>query len=390
MIANVSPAQRHSDETYNTLKYANRAKNIKTKAVQNSIDVESHLAQYPKIIAALRAEVTKLRSSAPNDDDEGSFEVIMKRIQSIHLKLMDRELDLSTVRFQLLQNQTRVALLDSITSCVSDSTASDNILQNLTRVLDQLDAFNVLLINNSASWERAISRYRDQLNILEDSVTSPILKTRLALALSFLSTQRLTLLLEHEQTQQQYFTKEYNKQMLLQFNAVGDGSTGLNFVSNLLQSWFPMDAEDGAIISAYDSCTDDESIDMSSVCESDAEDTMIEGLRELQESFDPKRIKKAILSPLSCITNNLDTPSTLLIPDVLTPNQAQKKIESPKSQVFRQELDNIIKATTPNGKNKSNVLLRVKTAVAFLPEQLIPVDGTTPKNVSFGPPVRIF
>jgi hypothetical protein len=37
MIANVSPALIHSEETHNTLKYANRAKEIKTRAVQNSV-----------------------------------------------------------------------------------------------------------------------------------------------------------------------------------------------------------------------------------------------------------------------------------------------------------------------------------------------------------------
>jgi hypothetical protein len=37
MIANISPSIIHSEETHNTLKYANRAKEIKTRAVQNTV-----------------------------------------------------------------------------------------------------------------------------------------------------------------------------------------------------------------------------------------------------------------------------------------------------------------------------------------------------------------
>ena len=53
MITNVSPSSLHYEETHNTLKYANRAKNIKTKIEQNLIHVESHIAQYPKIIQVI-------------------------------------------------------------------------------------------------------------------------------------------------------------------------------------------------------------------------------------------------------------------------------------------------------------------------------------------------
>ncbi|KAI9364405.1 P-loop containing nucleoside triphosphate hydrolase protein, partial [Zopfochytrium polystomum] len=61
MIANISPALIHYEETHNTLKYANRAKNIKTKVEQNVIDVDLHVAQYPKIILQLKTEIEALK-----------------------------------------------------------------------------------------------------------------------------------------------------------------------------------------------------------------------------------------------------------------------------------------------------------------------------------------
>jgi len=59
MITNVSPSSLHYEETHNTLKYANRAKNIKTKIEQNLIHVESHIAQYPKIIQVKKKKKKK-------------------------------------------------------------------------------------------------------------------------------------------------------------------------------------------------------------------------------------------------------------------------------------------------------------------------------------------
>lgn len=46
MIVNVSPSVSAYDETYNTLIYANRAKNIKTIANRNVLNVENHVSNY--------------------------------------------------------------------------------------------------------------------------------------------------------------------------------------------------------------------------------------------------------------------------------------------------------------------------------------------------------
>lgn len=62
MIANVSPASSQFEETINTLKYANRAKNIKTKALANKKIVSIHIAEYKNIINDLRLEIDQLKS----------------------------------------------------------------------------------------------------------------------------------------------------------------------------------------------------------------------------------------------------------------------------------------------------------------------------------------
>ena len=61
MIANISPSSITYEDTHNTLKYANRAKNIKTKVIQNVRTAQHHIAQYAQMIGQLKQEILMLR-----------------------------------------------------------------------------------------------------------------------------------------------------------------------------------------------------------------------------------------------------------------------------------------------------------------------------------------
>ncbi len=54
MIANVSPSSETFEDTFNTLKYADRAKKIKIDLKKNVLNVDFHVAQYAKIVEDLR------------------------------------------------------------------------------------------------------------------------------------------------------------------------------------------------------------------------------------------------------------------------------------------------------------------------------------------------
>lgn len=56
MIANVSPSSLSFEDTYNTLKYATRAKKIKSHIKQNVVNVEMHVGQYVKMVEELKKE----------------------------------------------------------------------------------------------------------------------------------------------------------------------------------------------------------------------------------------------------------------------------------------------------------------------------------------------
>ena len=71
MIAAISPASSQIEETINTLKYANRAKNIKTKAMSNKKMVSVHIAEYKNIINDLRQEIEELKHKIRDNKDVG-------------------------------------------------------------------------------------------------------------------------------------------------------------------------------------------------------------------------------------------------------------------------------------------------------------------------------
>ncbi|XP_059937298.1 kinesin-like protein KIF18B isoform X2 [Mesoplodon densirostris] len=61
MIAAISPSSLAYEDTYNTLKYADRAKEIKLSLKSNVISLDSHISQYASICQQLQAEVAALR-----------------------------------------------------------------------------------------------------------------------------------------------------------------------------------------------------------------------------------------------------------------------------------------------------------------------------------------
>ncbi|XP_064635833.1 kinesin-like protein KIF18A [Lineus longissimus] len=61
MIANISPSSLSFEDTYNTLKYADRAKHIKAEVKSNVVSVDLHVHRYEKIIDDLRQEIIELK-----------------------------------------------------------------------------------------------------------------------------------------------------------------------------------------------------------------------------------------------------------------------------------------------------------------------------------------
>ncbi|XP_054850651.1 kinesin-like protein KIF18B isoform X2 [Eublepharis macularius] len=71
MIAAVSPSMLSYEDTYNTLKYANRAKEIKLLMKSNVLTLDCHISQYAAICEQLKAEVADLRGRLQAYEEKG-------------------------------------------------------------------------------------------------------------------------------------------------------------------------------------------------------------------------------------------------------------------------------------------------------------------------------
>lgn len=70
MCANAGPAEYNYDETLSTLRYANRAKNIKNKPVINEDPKDAMLREYQDEIARLKAQLDGIQV-----DDKASSQI---------------------------------------------------------------------------------------------------------------------------------------------------------------------------------------------------------------------------------------------------------------------------------------------------------------------------
>jgi kinesin family protein 18/19 len=79
MIVCVSPSSAHFDETQNTLRYANRAKNIQTKVTRNVYNVNRHVKDFLKKIDEQRALIDELKARE-KDSESVSFAKFRKQM----------------------------------------------------------------------------------------------------------------------------------------------------------------------------------------------------------------------------------------------------------------------------------------------------------------------
>ena len=119
MIANISPANNSYDETSNTLKYASRAKNIKTDVKRNVLSVSLNASKYQSIISNLKKQVSDLKDElagqetnssmsklVPKDKDTKSFDQLKNEMDQNFQKELEN-------RKQYIENE-RIAIEASV------------------------------------------------------------------------------------------------------------------------------------------------------------------------------------------------------------------------------------------------------------------------------------
>ncbi|XP_074086511.1 kinesin-like protein KIF18A isoform X2 [Macrotis lagotis] len=88
MIAAVSPSSMFYDDTYNTLKYANRAKDIKSSLKSNVVSLDNHITQYVKICNEQKKEIIMLKEKLKAFEEQ---KIITHENNKGSLSLSDQE-----------------------------------------------------------------------------------------------------------------------------------------------------------------------------------------------------------------------------------------------------------------------------------------------------------
>ncbi|XP_034426786.1 kinesin-like protein KIF19 isoform X2 [Hippoglossus hippoglossus] len=150
MIAHISPASVAFEESRNTLTYADRAKNIRTRVKKNLINVSYHIAQYTNIISDLRSEIQRLKKKIA---DQASRQVNSDRAD---IRNVQAEVQAHSSQSRAEMDQLREQLLDAFRQQM-EIRKSLMELENSSMSI-QIDTSKHLL--TIADWEQERSRRR--------------------------------------------------------------------------------------------------------------------------------------------------------------------------------------------------------------------------------------
>ena len=148
MIVCISPSSQHFDETQNTLRYANRAKNIQTKVTRNVFNVNRHVKDFLVKIDEQMAMITELKEQQKNHESvafakfkkqDEKREMVSRegiaRIRSAYEHSEKERQDQTSNMKKLRQIERRIAMISSWVAAfdqICDNEEEDGSLQNLS------------------------------------------------------------------------------------------------------------------------------------------------------------------------------------------------------------------------------------------------------------------
>lgn len=119
MIVCISPLSKHYDETFNTLKYADRVKEIKTKVIRNRQNLDRHVGSYLKMITEQKQEIEEIRAREAKvleserkvirAQNESCLEALMQHFSSLQ-GILDRQVSEKWKNYYLLAKRKLLLL----------------------------------------------------------------------------------------------------------------------------------------------------------------------------------------------------------------------------------------------------------------------------------------
>lgn len=181
MIANIASSSFSYEDTYNTLRYANRAKKIKTHIKKNIISCEMHVTAYIKMVEEQKKEINYLKQKLltfenrlPHmlSEDKDSNDV-NEVVDNHALTNSNKLIELLQKKKALNEKVLSLESADKILCCrIQYKRAADERLHNLTAAVDTLtleeqNASGKSRVNKSLHY---FERQRDSLKIQMETV----------------------------------------------------------------------------------------------------------------------------------------------------------------------------------------------------------------------------
>ena len=133
MISNVSPSSLTYEDTYNTLRYADRAKKIKIKLKKNVCSVDFQVGQYQKIVEDLKSQLNECKVKIAALEDENSalknqVEMDDKERSSVKSFTQNNE-ELEMLKSQLSELQDRQSNYDELQTRITEFEARERLAE---------------------------------------------------------------------------------------------------------------------------------------------------------------------------------------------------------------------------------------------------------------------
>jgi kinesin family member 18/19 len=182
MIVCVSPSSAHFDETQNTLRYANRAKNIQTKVTRNVYNINRHVKDYLVKIDEQMAQINELKAQLKdaevfafakfkkqNEKKENIAREGVQRIRAAYENSAAERQERTNNMIKLKQLGRRIAMLNSwlvAFDTVCDNLDEEESMKNLQAVKKTAQGIMIELESgrhhclqkvSKSSWDRAIN-----------------------------------------------------------------------------------------------------------------------------------------------------------------------------------------------------------------------------------------
>eukprot|EP00835_Amoeboradix_gromovi_P003356 NODE_218_length_14160_cov_0.274874.p3 type:complete len:639 gc:universal NODE_218_length_14160_cov_0.274874:2053-3969(+) len=175
MICNISPHLVHYEETLNTLKYANRAKNIQVNLVKNVVNVKLHVHKYLQMIEELKLENKnlKLNQQTSQVDQQTQLQTILTQVSNkaalILSEVQQKQLEGAHISTRLHSSRIGIECISKVIN-LHNSNDDEYIRIKLlcNSHVDELEQLNGLLLTRQGILNDQIEGLMEQLNDLVD------------------------------------------------------------------------------------------------------------------------------------------------------------------------------------------------------------------------------